>query len=284
MAGRARVAKLITDTECATPLGLHAPLSYQQQYEHRPDLSFGRNVALRCPFYAVESEGCSIWTHRNSVCASYFCKLDRGAFGLRFWMSIRDLFTAVEQELSLWCLAELELEQNAVALLIQDTQADRAQMPRALDGERTLGIDGGMWGHWNGRAREFFEKCAGLVSGLAWRDVLSICGPQVGLLADVAVGRLAEMENRRIPRRLSLAPYTVLALGKRGASQLVTYSRTDPREVSADLLRVLPYFDGRPTGETLEAVRAETGLDVSDDLLYALCDIELLVDAEKASE
>jgi len=281
MSGRTRVTNLIVAADCATPLGLHAPISDQRRHEHAPDGSFGRDATLRCPFYAVESGGCSIWTYRNSVCATYFCKHDRGAAGLRFWRTIRDLLTSVEQELSLWCLSELELQQDAVVLLVQSTQAEGAQMLRAFDEDWTAETHRRVWGHWNGREREFFEKCSGIVSALEWRDVLSICGPRVRLLADVAAGALAEMKNGGIPERLRLARYSVLACGKNGASQLVTYSQTDPREVSADLLKVLPYFDGRPSHLAREAVRTETGLGMSDDLLRALCDIQLLVDARR---
>ncbi len=284
MAGRERVATLISDTDCATPLGLRPSLSFQLRHDHAPEDFFGRTTTLRCPFFAVESGGCSIWKHRNSVCATYFCKIERGAVGLRFWRTLRDLLTAVEQELSLWCLSELKLQADATGLLIQSTQAAGPHGLQTLDGGRIAETHRRLWGDWDGREREFFESCAGLVSALEWRDVLSICGPQVRVLADLAARKLTGLDDRRISERLRLAKYSVLAPGRNGARQVVTYRESDPREVSSDLLKILPYFDGRSTRATLEAVRTETGLDLSDDLLQALCDVELLVDAGEEGE
>jgi hypothetical protein len=57
---------------------------------------------------------------------------------------------------------------------------------------------------------------------------------------------------------------------------VVTYSGTDPLELSGDALLVLQRFDGRPTGEVLRQLAEEDGLDVELDLVRRMHDFLLL--------
>lgn len=82
--GRATVEKRLQAGVAVTPLGLDRTPFYDLLYQHA-DTAFGRSHTLRCPHYIEEGGLCGIWQHRNSVCATWFCKHVRGAMGFRFW-------------------------------------------------------------------------------------------------------------------------------------------------------------------------------------------------------
>ncbi|HET6763191.1 MAG TPA: hypothetical protein VFH27_05955, partial [Longimicrobiaceae bacterium] len=94
-AGRATVERRLDRAVAVTPLGLRMSSTYEMLYRSKLD-TFGRNAAFRCPHYVDEAGGlCGIWRHRNSTCATYFCKLQRGAVGSEFWTRLRQLLGAV---------------------------------------------------------------------------------------------------------------------------------------------------------------------------------------------
>lgn len=278
--GKERLRRQILESDNTTPLGVYPPRSYQLLYQDGGDEVFGRNENLRCPYYHIPTGGCTVWLHRNAVCATWFCKFDNGATGQRFWFSVRDLLKAVEQELSLWCLSELRIGSSAMSLLLENSP-DGARQPRAIDPPRDEAQRRRLWGRWEGRVEEFYEECAKLVDPLRWADVLSICGPRVGALAALTKERWEALQDRTIPKRLSLGQYMVLATGSDGSRLAHTYRSTDPRKLSPKLYRLLGYFDGRPTEEIRAAIRQDKGVNMSDSLLRKLCDIELLVDPEQ---
>src|SRR5687767_6267646 len=70
-----------------TPLGINKAPVYSHVYEAAVSGSaFGRAVVLRCPHYVDKDGGlCGMWQHRESVCATWFCKFERGVSGYIFW-------------------------------------------------------------------------------------------------------------------------------------------------------------------------------------------------------
>jgi len=59
---------------------------------------------------------------------------------------------------------------------------------------------------------------------------------------------------------------------------VMTYNPYDPLELPRLLVDVLPYFDGRPTAETLRRIRAERGINVQPDLVRRLVDFRVLIE------
>src|SRR5262245_25747140 len=70
-------ARLIAGVE-VTPLGFGVPAPYTLLYGNARD-AFGRARGLRCPHYVSEGGKCGIWRHREAICATWFCKRERGA-------------------------------------------------------------------------------------------------------------------------------------------------------------------------------------------------------------
>lgn len=253
--GRERLLRRMrAEPDSVTPHGLDATDDERRRY--RDILNgerFGRDADLNCPYYLREAGGlCGVWKHRNGICATWYCKHDRGALGQRFWQSLEMLLTAVERELSHWC---------ACTILYEETPAAEAS-------------DAAPWAAWSGREAEYFRRAAELVEPLAWIDVQAIGGPSVAAAAADLLSAHAALRDG-VPASLELG---TIRVSHRGAqtSRLVTYLDTDALEVQNDLLDLLHRFDGRPTGEVLAELRA-AGVDVSPALLRLLVDFELLV-------
>lgn len=85
--GRARVEDLLRSRPAMfTPFGAAPPPEYERVYAAVHSSRFGRAPELKCPFHdSAQAASCTIWHHRNAVCASWFCKHDRGERGALFW-------------------------------------------------------------------------------------------------------------------------------------------------------------------------------------------------------
>lgn len=105
-----------------TPLGLIPTASASS-------LNFGRDPNNTCGFL---SQGrCTVWSHRPSVCRSYFCVSDEGSEGQVLWREAERLGNQAEWDLAHEVLWEMGF-----------TQDDRG------------------FAEWRGREREFFLECA----------------------------------------------------------------------------------------------------------------------------
>src|SRR5579863_3280623 len=78
--GRATVEARIDAGVEVTPLGLQKTPLFSLVYRASP-ASFGHATSMRCPHYVVDGGRCGVWRHRESTCATWFCKFARGANG-----------------------------------------------------------------------------------------------------------------------------------------------------------------------------------------------------------
>ncbi len=106
-AGRATVERRIEARMAVTPWGLDQSRGFRLLYDNGR-AHFGRAPGLRCPHYIDSEAGtCGIWRHRPGVCATWFCKHERGKIGFEFWKQLAHLLREMERELGLWCVLEL---------------------------------------------------------------------------------------------------------------------------------------------------------------------------------
>jgi hypothetical protein len=239
--GRAGLMARIVQQSGVTPLAVSVAQPARLHYQETAETGFGRDAALLCPHYIDEDGGiCGIWRYRNSVCATYFCKYNRGGVGKSFWHALRDLLLKVEHDLGMWCLTEL-----------------------------------GGGPAWAGKEVELYVACARLVAPLSWADVIAACDPSVRVLARSLQDWHARLLSTEIPEALRAEPYHVLG-SDAGKVQLRGYSSLDTVEIPAKLLEVLPYFDGRPTREALAVIQTERKLRIHDGLLRRLVDYGFL--------
>lgn len=249
---RERLLRRMRDQpDATTPHGLDATEDERQRYRDILGAeTFGRDPRLSCPYH-LPGGLCGVWRNRNGICATWFCKHDRGALGQRFWQALEVLLTAVERELSHWC---------ACLILFDETPE--------VEG------DAAPWSAWAGREADYYRRAAELVEALTWAQIQTIGGAALEpAIHDLLAAHAALRDG--IPARLRLGSIRVTHRGPE-RSRVVTYLDTDALELPTALLDLLPRFEGRATAELLRELQAE-GVDVSPALLRMCLDFEILV-------
>jgi hypothetical protein len=272
--GRASVEARIDARAGVSPLGLEMPPAYQAVYHETAITAFGHARGLRCPHH-LDDGRCGIWQHRAAVCASWYCKHERGAVSSRFWHEgIETLLRRVEADLARHCLLAIGLDGATVlgALPPLGPRPTPASAPDEAEAYRRA------WGPWLGRERELYAKAAAIVDPLSWADVLAICGPEVRLRAAVARHLHALVTSADMPARLVPGPITVVGASGDGV-KVTGYSPRDPVDIPAATIALLHRFDGRPTASVRAQLEAEDGIVLDDEFVRTLADFELLVEA-----
>jgi hypothetical protein len=273
--GSTALRRVVRSKVAVSPLGVGRPASFSTLYE-RSGLAFGRNRALRCPYYLPAAGTCSIWRHRMSSCLAYHCKHVRGARGKAFWDSLQSLLAAVERQLVVWCGLELGLDGEALGrLAAASPEAPEALQPEHLDRIAPPAYPL-LWGRWRGREERYFRACARLVGPLSWKQVEAIGGAQVRALSRIARLAYARLAERALPRAATVGRFEILAMTA-DTVRVTSYSRSDPLELPLVLLRALPAFDGRPIRTVQRALAAEANLVFDEDLVRWLLDFQILV-------
>jgi hypothetical protein len=284
--GRASVETRLDAGLAVTPRGLEWPLKMRAQYTQMEPQAFGRTQSVRCPHYLDGQGGlCGIWKYRNSMCSTWFCKYVRGSVGKEFWENAKLLLSSIEIDLASWCAVQLELDEAALDFLLKPflmpgqlptlTQLD---LDEQVDAERQRRV----WANWYGRERDFYRACAGLAASLTWREVLEVCGPDVQLRARLTQGTYRKLISNEIPTRLRVGPFTVIDVDRGSYSLHNPGIGLDSLQVSERVMRLIPYFDGRPTTEIVSQLVEKEGLRFTPELLRRLVDFKILAPEEEA--
>lgn len=261
-----------------TPLGLERPPKLDTLYAHIEPRAFGRALSMRCPHYLDEQGGmCSIWKYRNSVCSTWFCKYVRGAVGRDFWETAKRLLITIEDDLARWCALQLELDEAALALLLTPRTVPPALSPEDLDQQLNSAKQRRLWGNWYGREPEFYRACAELVRPLTWPEVLAVCSPETQIRARLTQQTYRRLLSAEIPTHLRLGNFTIMEAQPDSYRLYHADNGMDTFTLSARVMRLLPYFDGRPTAESVRQIAEKEGLRFTDELLRKLVDFRILV-------
>ena len=279
--GRASVEARIATGIGVTPLGLG-----RSPAQHVPDAGFGQDEKYLCPHFVQQDGGiCSIWQHREAVCATFFCKFVRGAMGANFWGALRRLLEAIEQALAWQCVETLDVGAATVSLLLGaagDARHDTVALRQ--DGTYAPADLRAIWGRWAGRERAFYEAAAGIVESLSWREILERAGPQVRLRAGLVREAHARLRAPAVPEGpLRRSPFVATTLDST-AVRLTTYSNMDPITIPRALFDALPHFDERAAEPAIAAIEAEQGLEIDLDVVGRLVDFQVLVPAQKTTD
>jgi Fe-S-cluster containining protein len=276
-AGRSSVIERVERLVDASPLALEAPLAYGLLYEHGAQAGFGVAPSLLCPHFHSPTGQCGIWRHRESVCATYHCKYERGAVGHRMWTAAKEWFHAVEETLAWHALLELGLgDEKAMAHLLAQSELDARPLDAASLGapvdERELQA---RWGTWAGRQKDYYLATWDIVRDLGPDDVFRLGGVRLAARAHALEIAWREFTSRAVPKRLHHRALTVLRSD--GDHCVVgTCSGIDAMALPRALVAALPRFDGRPTTAVVEEIRNEDRLELTSSLLRALADFEVL--------
>jgi hypothetical protein len=247
------------------------------------DRVFGRSRAMLCPHFIDEGGGlCGIWKHRNSVCATYFCKHVRGAVGQQFWDDVRRLLAAAESELSVWCALELGLDVTALRRLLSVALGDTEPLGAELGAQgdtRDAGAAARVWGKWLDREEEFYRQSALLVDALPWDDVGRIGGARVQSRAAIVQDGFARLQSTAVPDRVAARRVSYRFVDN-GRALLTTHNPTDPAVLSRRVLDLLHYFDGTSTHNVLSRIAEIEGVRLDEQLVRALVDYGVLSDLD----
>jgi Fe-S-cluster containining protein len=279
--GRATVEARLKAGVGITPLGIGSTPLYSLLYHNTSD-AFGRAGRMRCPHYIEEGGLCGIWKNREAVCSTWFCKHVRGAMGKSFWMKMLNLLSFVERNISLWCVTQLDIGTVALQNLLPLLRSSDNVKPTAkeIDGKHDEKLYRAKWGKWFGREAEFYKECALLANDLKWSDIERICGPELQIHVHLLQDAYQKLVSDELPERLRVGKFQLGGM-EQSAFAVSTYSGYDTMRLSQSVIRVLPYFDGRPVTEVLDEIVEKENLRVSPDLLRKLVDFGMLVAAEQ---
>lgn len=263
--GRAAFEAQFPEGMIVTPLGVYPPESYSTRYRENLD-RFGIDPGMRCPFYLNEEGGlCGIWKHRNSRCATWFCKYSHGSRSVIFWKYMDQLLTAVEKNLSHWCFQQLNDDDAALEELFPPPQSQVDLSRQQL-----------YWGRWWRKEREFFQECSALVDSLSWEDVGAIGGQEIRIPARLVYLSYGRMQSDRLPEYLKVASWKKIALQNSDCYRIWAYNRYDPLDVSKSILDQLHHFDGQtPVAGVLRRAN-KNGVKLNRKLVRKFLDFGIL--------
>jgi hypothetical protein len=275
VSGRAR------DFAEVSPFGVCPPATYWLRYRQNPG-GFGRDLGMRCP-YAVPTAGgvrCAIWKHRESTCATWFCKYSRGEVGQRFWVDLFDLLRGIEHSLAWWCILRSGFQPRTLAALSRLDVPGRTQAPARGEtippGPPLRPEDAPLlWGPWLGREAEFFRRAARLVRRLSWNEVVAIGGATAEARARIVRDSFAALVRFDLPERAT--PATIGWAAREGDRSIVIgYSANQPVSLPKRVLAVLHYFSGRTVPDALAEIEARERLRLAPGLVRRLIDLRIL--------
>jgi len=131
-----------------SPLAVGVPPDYAAAWEHvHRTTGFGTDPDLACPH--LHDGRCRIWSHRDAVCSTWFCRFERGEAGKVWWLALRALLQTLETDLSRWAATELGLDPSRRPMGWGSYRDDpegfflaAAERVEALDANAVKGIGG----------------------------------------------------------------------------------------------------------------------------------------------
>lgn len=253
--GLASVRRRLAGGEAIDPLGLEVTQVDLAAYDRLlANDAFGRDPDVTCP-HLLKDGRCGVWRHRNGVCATWFCRHDRGAVGDAFWDAAQKWLTALEHRVGLW------------AAEVVFFAGRRTVDPEALTR--------GDWGGWNIDRETFYRATAVAVDGLDWTGVARVAGDRLDDEAQAVRAAFEPMRRPEYPRRFEVSPLQILD-EEGGVARVQGYSDTDWVEVPSALLPMLEALDGARLVDIREAL-AKRHIPIEPGTLEALVDQEVLV-------
>lgn len=264
--GRGRFRAKIASRIGVTPMWL-APPRKMSLLIAAAKQAFGRSATLRCPYYATESGGCTVWRHRENVCSTYFCKHSKGRPGYMYWQAVKEYLGHTELSLATWAVRSIdpalrEPNLDPARLTLEDLE-DRA--PRDAD-------YASWWGAWAGREEELYRLAHDRVKGLTRAEFARIVDDtEAGRRQLDKLRRLWDgIDNTIVPARL-VRNNRMIETHLDESVVVTTYNPFDSFKLDKDLFEVLgllvPY---ESLEQNLARLRDEHGIELEPELLRHL--------------
>lgn len=266
--GKRRIREKIAKRSGVGPQWIRPPAKYAVLYDTARK-AFGRAESLRCPYFETQTGGCTIWTHREAVCSTYFCRYEAGADGLAMWTQTKEYLALVESQLSRYALLQLfpefvlQQKDRASPEPLSARDLDDVALPDAAYAK--------LWGEWAGREEELYGRCHTLVAALSAQDVEHILGID-GKVAVAVLERRVDAATRDVlPDTLTFNPNATVRWLPENVVALGAYSDLDALALDGSAYALLVAFDGtRSVSAVRAALREEKQADLSDAVLLAL--------------
>ncbi|MBU8895086.1 hypothetical protein DRW03_02350 [Corallococcus sp. H22C18031201] len=276
--GRRRIEEKIDSRIGVTPQWVKPPAKFNYLYKNGNQF-FGRARSLRCPYYAEDSGGCTIWAYREAVCSTYFCKYVAGADGRRFWMSLKTYLSLTEIQLARYALLQLMPEyietgkdksENATLPLSVEDLDDAAPPERAY---------AELWRAHAGRERDFYRACYDVVRALPPEGLTQMLGLD-GTIELRVLEKLHGAANApRLPRVLRFSPEATVKWLPDGSVALGAYSEFDAVALPGEAYALLVEFTGtEPVEAVRHRLRTQKQADLLEDVLLELYRHRILVE------
>jgi hypothetical protein len=99
--GRTKIVERLGDLRGVTARGIWWPEEYERAFRVGEETGrFGRDVAMRCPYWVGGDDACGIWRDRNAMCRAWYCKHERGLAGGIAWHRADVVVTTLEMRLA----------------------------------------------------------------------------------------------------------------------------------------------------------------------------------------
>lgn len=165
--GKLKVKNKIEKKTGVNPLSLSRDPVYALLYANSKD-AFGKSVRMMCPYFNSEKGMCSIWTYRNAICLTWFCKHNGSDTGKKFWDNLMAYLEYAEEQLQDYAVRELSMEPIKESSIIDE---------RALDNLPPLDADySAKWGKWKENEIELYKKAFDIISSLNQSKFIKIMG------------------------------------------------------------------------------------------------------------
>ncbi|MEO8841536.1 MAG: hypothetical protein ABI591_00870 [Kofleriaceae bacterium] len=218
--------------------GVRAVAGYDDAFPERAKQGFGRDLAMRCPFWVGGDHACGVWAGRSARCRAFFCRHDRGLAGAMSWSQAAGLGVSLEAAVASYFVATLG-----------GAPADDAPIDDLLA--------------WYGR-------CASAAEVLGEAEALAIVRAVPPATPDAASDRVVESPRGRLIKKLriykaAVADVLVPAVSetqRHGDRVLVAgYSTFDAVSAPTSVFALLARLDGATPWRTALAELADPSLD-----------------------
>jgi len=243
--GRLRMLAVISQGHGVTPRGVQRSKAWVDLRAGVRGVIPSRDEAeqQRCPYF--EAGQCTVWSHREHECSTYFCYSTAGDTGKAFWQSLRQYLRFVERRLADYALDRLGWDEPAGGMDSSDAT------PAG-------------WREWAGREVELFIACRRIVADADASTLREWLGREREGHHQRLISALAEFQGATVPAQLVCAEGLSIAFEGSVARILI---HGDPRlEVPSLVGRFIRQFDGSRTTDAVVRLAASVNVDVAKHL------------------
>lgn len=267
LAGKKIIQQIIGNKVSVTPRGVYAPKLYELTYKDIKKNGFGRSESMLCPYYDKVRGNCNIWQYRNSSCSTYFCKHVSHDKGLEFWELLRQYLKYVEDCLVDYTLLELGFKDTIINGIPTEITLEE------IDGKPPRDYEA-IWNQLLISEEDFYIKSYQVIQNITQQKFDSI----VGIKGSVYIEKLEFYYDRMIfvPPLLIKNPYKEFKTID-SHNYIISLDKIDTIFNLPTI--VIDVFDGTKNNFENISILGEKDIEIDNDLLLALYNYDILIDA-----